>query len=53
MISHAPVKYNLTIDYSGTRRFLLGIDHGSVVYQMDRAIDLNNNALLISTVFSA
>lgn len=52
MISHSPVKYNLTIDYSGTRRVLHRVDHGSVVYQLNR-IDLNNNALLISTVFSA
>lgn len=51
MISHAPVNYNLTIDYSEASRFLHGIGHGSV-YQTNRRTDLNNNALLISTVFS-
>lgn len=53
MISHAPVKYNLTIDYSGTSRFLHRIDHGSIVYQINRRIDLNHNTLLIFKVFSA
>lgn len=51
MISHAPVNYNLTIDYSEASRFLHGLGHGSV-HQTDRRTDLNYNALLISTVFS-
>lgn len=52
MISHAPVKYNLTVDYSGTSRLLHGQDHDSVVHQKNRRIEVNNNALLISKVFS-